>query len=99
MLALIFAEVVDNAAHYIHDHLNRKRTAAVDIAFSPGQLTIANPILFGSGEAIRKRLEDARSTVGRSLNRVITLATLLKCEVDFSYPRGKQVLFICRFPK
>lgn len=98
MLALIFAELVDNAAHYIHDYLKRRRTAVVRVAFARGQITIANPILSGSADAVLDRVEKARWTVGRSLNRVFTLATMLHCKIEPSIPLGKQVLLTCRFP-
>ncbi len=97
LLALIFAELVDNAAHYVHDYLGLGRTASVHVAFARNRMSITNPILRGAGEAVRARLEDARSTVGHSLNRVINLAGQLQCQIEFKFLSDNRVRFTCRF--
>jgi hypothetical protein len=95
LMALIIAELVDNATKYLEKHPQLRAQGTVDVALLKSGITVSNPLKAGDKEDVKLRLERGCRTVGRSLNRVHQLAGMVGLSVVPDFPSATQIRMLC----
>lgn len=95
-LALIIAELVDNAAKYLATEPLMGSERVVNVALCNSEIAVTNPIVLTEKDVIQRRIDDARNTPGRSLNHVLHLGNLMNYEIIPAFVSPSHYQFTCR---
>lgn len=96
-IALVTAELINNAAKYLSDATELAGQAAVEVSFRESEILVANDIVLGDKERVQLRLETAIKTFGGSLNRAKQWANLTGFDVDWKFPVSTRLEFAVSF--
>ena len=96
-VALVTAELINNAAKYLSQAPELAGQASVEVLFRESEILIANDIVLGDKARVELRLKSASQTFGGSLNRAKQWANLTGFDVDWQFPVPTRLKFTVRF--